>query len=287
MKILLATPAHGGQVCVGYHESVVNTLMFFKTEYPGIVFVPKIISVALLPVARDILASIALNDPSYTHLLFIDADMGFKPELIAKLVAFQEDVAGVIAPKRKFDYAAFHRVSATQSNPLTARLIAAEYVTDTDIITTIGAGGEVRYEIRDGFLPMRRVGTGILLIARRALEKIKDRYPELWVEKTSAVHRDFGLEGGLLQCFQPVQDASGLYVGEDIAFCQRWVEGCGGKLWALIDEPIVHIGQEHFVGQYLHRLLAASRPTAAAPAGAAPAPSAPLNRAQRRAMARG
>jgi hypothetical protein len=67
MKILLATPAHGGQVCVGYHESVANTPMFFKTEYPGIVFEPKIISVALLPVARDILASIVLNDPSVVH----------------------------------------------------------------------------------------------------------------------------------------------------------------------------------------------------------------------------
>src|SRR5262245_56036156 len=125
MKILLATPAHGGQVCVGYHESIVNTLMFFKTEYPGIVFEPKIISVALLPVARDILASIVLNDPSYTHLLFIDADMGFKPELIAKLIAFQEDVAGVIAPKRKFDYAAFHRVSATHPNPIPSPLVSS------------------------------------------------------------------------------------------------------------------------------------------------------------------
>jgi hypothetical protein len=286
MKILLATPAHGGQVCVGYHESVLNTLMFFKTEYPGIVIDTKIISLALLPAARDILASIVLNDPSYTHLLFVDSDMGFKPELIAKLIAFQQDVVGVVAPKRKFDYAAFHRVSAVDPNPVTARLVAADYVADADIITATGPNGEKRCEIREGFVPVRRAGTGVLLIARAVLEKIKERYPSLWVEKPPAVHRDFGLEGGLLQCFQPVQDANGLYVGEDIAFCQRWVEGCGGTLWASIDEPIIHIGQENFVGQYLHKLLHASRHASAAPNAALPLLAGPMNRAQRRATGR-
>ena len=117
------------------------------------------------------------------------------------------------------------------------------------------------------------------------------RRGELSVESISRVLpsllRDLGLEGGLLQCFQPVQDANGLYVGEDIAFCQRWVEGCGGTLWASIDEPIIHIGQENFVGQYLHKLLHASRHASAAPKAASPLPAGPMNRAQRRAMTRG
>ena len=62
------------------------------------------------------------------------------------------------------------------------------------------------------------------------------------------------MHGGVLQCFDSIQGPDGLFPGEDIAFCRRWVEGCGGEIWSSVDEAIVHIGQENFVGQYLFKL---------------------------------
>ena len=46
----------------------------------------------------------------------------------------------------------------------------------------------------------------------------------------------------------------GLYGGEDAAFCRRWVEGCGGEIWSVITETIVHVGTERFVGNFLTKL---------------------------------
>jgi hypothetical protein len=93
-----------------------------------------------------------------------------------------------------------------------------------------------------------------MLIHRDVFVAIKARFPELWVENPGEKYRSFGLQGGVLQCFDSVQGSDGLFPGEDIAFCRRWVEGCGGEIWSSVDEAIVHIGQENFVGQYLLKL---------------------------------
>jgi hypothetical protein len=49
-------------------------------------------------------------------------------------------------------------------------------------------------------------------------------------------------------------DENGHYCGEDTAFCRRWVQGCGGEIWAVVTETITHVGQEIFAGHYLTKL---------------------------------
>ena len=80
--------------CTGYYTSVVKTLLFFKDEYPGIEIDLRLLSLSILPLARNLFASLVLEDKSYTHLLFVDSDMGFSPSLIAKMIAFQKPVVG-------------------------------------------------------------------------------------------------------------------------------------------------------------------------------------------------
>jgi hypothetical protein len=76
----------------------------------------------------------------------------------------------------------------------------------------------------------------------------------LWCEAIEGSYGRFGLTGGVLQCFQPMQDENGVYDGEDTAFCRRWVHGCGGEIWAVVTETITHVGQEKFVGNFLTKL---------------------------------
>jgi hypothetical protein len=251
---MLATPAHGGQVCVGYHQSVVNTLMFFKTEYPGIEIEPRTLSMSILPLVRNIFASFILEDASYTHLLFVDSDMAFSPSLIAKMIAFQKPVVGIIAPRRRFDYKTYFQLGRDLDDPLTSKLLAAEYIGTGSIARVKGPDGDSTYEIKDGFVRTTGVGTGILLIERSVFETIRERYPEQWVASPGKQGEASGLKGGLLHCFDPEKGEDGLYPGEDVAFCRRWVDGCGGEVWANVDEFIVHIGQENFIGQYLFKL---------------------------------
>jgi hypothetical protein len=273
MKILLGTPVHGGMVCLGYHETILRTLAFFAKEYPGIGFETRSIVSSVLPFARNILASMTLNDTSFSHLLFVDSDMGFSPALIAKMIALQKPVVGCICPKKSFNYEWFHASAATHDDPMIARLLANDYIGGQGaVIAQTGPNGERSARLVDGFVRVQYAGTGILLVHRDVLAAIKARFPELWVENPGEKYRSFGLEGGVLQCFDSMQGPDGLFPGEDIAFCRRWVEGCGGEIWASVDEAIVHIGQENFVGQYLLKL---QRGEALAPAPPAASPFAP------------
>jgi len=255
LKILLATPAHGSQVCVAYHESVVNTLMFFKSEYPGIEFESRMISVSMLSLARSAFASMVLNDESFTHLLFIDSDMGFSPSLIAKMIAFQKPVVGIIAPRRRFDYATYFKLGRTLDDPTTSRLLAADYIGEGQIVTKRKEGGATSYILKDGFVQTTFAGTGIMLIERSVFVEIRDRFPELWVPDPGTHGSMVGLKGGLLNCFEPERGENGIYPSEDVTFCRRWVEGCKGEIWANVDEFIVHVGTDQFIGKYLFKLI--------------------------------
>jgi hypothetical protein len=267
MKILLGTPVHGGMVCLGYHETILRTLAFFGKEYPGIRFETRSIVASVLPFARNILASMTLNDPSFSHLLFVDSDMGFSPALIAKMIALGKPVVGCICPKKSFNYDWFHASAAHYDNPMVARLLANDYIGGQGaVIAQTGANGERSAQLVDGFVKVHYAGTGIMLVHRDVFAAIKARFPELWVANPGEKYRSFGLEGGVLQCFDSVQGPDGLFPGEDIAFCRRWVEGCGGEIWSSVDEAIVHIGQENFVGQYLLKLQAGEALASAPPA---------------------
>ena len=267
MKILLGTPVHGGMVCLGYHETILQTLAFFGTQFPGIKFETRSIVCSVLPLARNILASMTLNDASLSHLLFVDSDMGFSPALIAKMIAFRKPVVGCICPKKSFNYEWFHASAATYDNPMVARLLANDYIGGQGaVIAETGPNGERSARLVDGFVRVQYAGTGILLINRDVFIAIKARYPELWVENPGEKYRSFGLQGGVLQCFDSTQGPDGLFPGEDIAFCRRWVEGCGGEIWSSVDEAIVHIGQENFVGQYLLKLQRGEALAAVTPA---------------------
>ena len=256
MKILIATPAYGSVVYSAYHDSVLRTVSFFAANFPGIAFESRILSLSMVTTARNLLASLVLNDESFTHLLFIDADMGFQPSLIARMLAFRKPVTGIVAPQRRLDYEAYHKARARTDQPALARVIGNEYVAgDGAVLVDRMSDGTSRIEVVDGFVRATHTGTGIMLIERGVLEQMRDAFPELWVAEPPEHVRRLGLaEGGLLQCFEPGRDKKGIALGEDVTFCLRWTQRLEGEIWANIDEPIMHVGQETHTGHFLTRL---------------------------------
>jgi hypothetical protein len=171
------------------------------------------------------------------------------------MIALQKPVVGCVYPKKAFNYEWFHAAAATYDNPTVARLLANDYIGGQGaVIVETGPNGERRAQLVDGFVKVAYAGTGIMLIEREVFCRLKERFPDLWVDNPGERYRSFGLEGGVLQCFDSVQGDDGLFPGEDIAFCRRWIEGCGGEIWSSVDEAIGHIGQENFIGQYLIKL---------------------------------
>jgi hypothetical protein len=254
MKILVATLCSGGTVSVDHYRSVIETILVFKQELPELKFTVAHIATSMNSYARNAFASMVLNDPTFSHLLFISADMGFHPSLIVRMLAFGKPVVGCVLPETRFDYKRFHNSRLSVDNAQIARYLATDCIGgDRALVTTRGPDGE-QPQLVDGFVRVDHASTGILLIRREALQLMKEKFPELWLDDSGSHYRDSGLKGGVLQCFEGFQGPDGVFIRDDLAFCRRWTEGCGGEIWSCIDEPVSRAGEEPFLGHYLLKM---------------------------------
>jgi hypothetical protein len=260
MKILIATPAYGAQVTTTYCEALIGMLSHFREKHPHIRFEYKFLSLSLLPLMRNVFANMVMQDESFTHLLFVDADMGFAPSLIEHMIAAGKPVVGVMPPARRLELEKLHGLPREISDPAIAKLIAIDYVPQGAIEFVDGASrdGELlpsSHLVIDGpCIRVRCIGTGILLIERSVFDRVAEQYPDLLCEAAESRYGTFGLKGRILQCFEAMPNQYGVYDGEDMAFCRRWVQGCGGEIWAVVTETITHVGPEKFIGNFLTKL---------------------------------
>ena len=163
--------------------------------------------------------------PNSSHILFIDADMGFPPELVSDMVLFDESVIGTIYPQRKMPLSWAGSGSGT---PLTER--------------------------RGDFMKVEGVGFGCTLIRRDCITKMIEKFPEL-IDTRLALHpagetlRNAGTSR-LLRLFEKMDIPERGLVSEDLSFCIRW-EQCGGTVWANIGHRMSHVGPFDYCGRYL------------------------------------
>ena len=247
MRVLIGTPAYGYQVTAEYHGAVLRLVKAFAKQRPEVTFDSLILGSALLAFNRNVLATRVLQEQRYTHLLFIDADMGFQPDLIARMLDFGEPIVGCIPPQRARRLERIYE-AARRGESLEKALDAGTTYAGTPMVS------EGKVAARGDFVRMSRLGTGIMLIQRGALEKMREACPEIWLENPSdPLYRDAGVPA-VLQAFDTFQGPEGVFYGEDVAFCRRWVDRCGGELWACFDAQITHVGRETVIGNYAGRL---------------------------------
>lgn len=249
MKVLISTPIYDEQVLISYHTTIVRLLGAFARARPQVSFDHHHPASSIVGHARNASATLVLGDPSYSHLLFVDADMGFRPSLIEKMLDFDEPVVGCVAPMKGLNYVALADALRREGNVERARLAAQPYVPRRADFERDADGRVVR---RGAFARMKRLGTGVLLIRRDVLETMAERFPELWADAPNGYWQHFNLPTArIFQAFaETKRDAGGLFEGEDYSFAARWVDDCGGEIWANVDEPITHVGRTRYLGHY-------------------------------------
>ena len=104
VNLVVATPCFGGQISVLYAASLFK-LQNLVRAYSD--FSLKVLfkdGDALITRARASLISQFLDDPNATHLLFVDADIGFEPEQVLRLIECGADMCAAIYPIKRIDW---------------------------------------------------------------------------------------------------------------------------------------------------------------------------------------
>jgi hypothetical protein len=108
LGVMIATPCYGGQLTESYLHGILSTLT--EAGKQGIqLHLNTMGNESLITRARNTLVSQFLDadkkDPDkFTHLMFIDSDIGFGGEAIVRLLESNYDVACGIYPRKSVDW---------------------------------------------------------------------------------------------------------------------------------------------------------------------------------------
>jgi len=234
--VFLATPCYGGVVTQGYMQSVLGLMQRASVDAYDLTLA-LLGQDALITRCRNTLLSHFMQS-SATHILFVDSDISFEPELLGRFLMASRDVLGAVYPLKThyWDQAAEQRIRDGEK-PSTAAL---RYVGE------LCTGSEAR---RDGDLATATyAGTGFLLISRTTISRMCDAYPETRYRSIHAYNSTTGHKAecyALFDCFiDPVSES---YLSEDFAFCARW-RAIGGKVWLDTRSSLTHSGSVEFSG---------------------------------------
>ena len=238
-KIIIATPAFGEMFYTPYVQALLRLQRMADQRKWTIRHMA--ISYANVGEARNALLTHWFDKTDFTHLLFVDADMGFEPQLIADMLAFDKPIMGVIYAKRRVDLQKLASLAAKGEK--TERAIARAH----DFIIRPLQGRAPR-RIK-GFMEVAGCGTGIMLIKRETIATMLKTLPGINDSKAkTASPLAAGLDR-LIRAFDNIEIA-GVPLMDDFAFCHRWHVLCKGEIWARADQAVTHIGLHKFGARY-------------------------------------
>jgi hypothetical protein len=214
---------------------------------------------------RNIFGSQMVRSDEYTHLLMIDADMGFEPAVVERLIGSGHDLVGACVPLREVRWPRVRTALDTASDLTSDEMesIAHEFA----IAFPPTDDGSPSRPV-DGFLVAHFVGTAMLLASREAFVRLSES-DQVEYYKVGGPWKDWPGDGWTF--FDPAIDPThGNYLSEDYAFCQRW-RNIGGTLWADLRSRVTHNGPVSVQGDIAESLRTAKR-IAKAPAASAEGP---------------
>jgi len=238
-KLFIATPAYGEVFYSSYVQSLMRLLPELARRRWDSLYVTT--SFSDIAESRNALLTRWFDETDASHLLFIDADMGFEPSLVMDMLELNEPLVGVVAPKRKVDLDRLAQSAPESGNAASVRQSIAQ--AHEFVIKGAGRGS------RNGFIRVEGCGAGILLIRRDCIEKMLQQMPEI-SDDTAGYTSPLG-QGmhRMIRAFEPLR-LEQARLSEDFAFCYRWRRRCGGEVWASVDHEITHIGLHKFQTRY-------------------------------------
>ena len=246
IRLAIATPCFGGQVSSLYATSIFKLQRALRSTPEVELVIHMREGDALITRARADLVALFLDDPAATHLLFIDADIGFEPDQVMRLVASGGDMVGGAYPIKRVNWDKARKVIEEQ-RPNT-RSAVLDYVLEVE--------DPERIAVVSGFARVRYAGTGFLMIRRQALERMCRHYASLQFRREHSIADSLAASPNRFALFEcMIEPLTGIYLSEDFSFCKRGPD-MGGEIWADLESRLNHVGPTTFYGDVATQFLA-------------------------------
>ena len=241
--VMIATPCYGGQLTEGYLHGILSTI--HKAQQRGIqIHLNTMGNESLITRARNTLVCQFLDmdkkEPEkFTHLLFIDSDIGFRGENVIKLIESGHDIACGIYPRKSIDWKSVPKfIKETGEENLQAKSLGynLNFANPQDI------------KVKNGFTEVLDAATGFMLIKKEVFYKMKEAYPNLKYTSDQIINNERFSSDNCYAFFDCIIDEkSNRYLSEDYAFCRLW-QKIGGRIFADVISPLTHYGTYPFAG---------------------------------------
>jgi hypothetical protein len=205
-------PCYGGQLTESTFMSYIkwgNTCRQLGIDWT----IETMTNESLISRARNTLVAKFLNTENSTHLVFIDADIGWEPWHLLLLINHDVDVIGGLYPMKS---------------------LPVRWVVNGVENGAVSEDGNV--------VEVSKTGTGFMVVKRHVFEKLQ-QHPAV-VPFTN----DIGLPKELdphMRTYYDTDVREGRYYSEDWTFCENWRD-LGGKIW--VDKRVLlkHTGTYTF-----------------------------------------
>lgn len=262
-KIYIGTPCYGGQCFAGYVASLLQTQTHLKSLNPPVSFETCFLTnESLITRGRNTIVAKFLNDKSFTHLLFIDADISWHPATVEKLLKANVDIVGAIYPKKGYTWSNLSKVLPNMISSNEAGKVEFKDINDKmeayikANLMSYTMNYSTNRQVKNNLLEVKHIGTGFMMIKREVLERMCAKFTECKYDDDINILDENENKHlySLFDCDISMGSDNKLhYLSEDYLFCKRWID-MGGQIFAEVTSPLTHTGTHSFQGHYLASL---------------------------------
>lgn len=220
IKVFVALPAFGQVNSSFTTGSLVSTTRFLaeRAQFGGFAQM----SFPDLEDLRAMFLTIFFDKIDASHILFVDGDMQFEPQLVLGMVDFDKPLVGCLYPKRTLP------------------------------IAWVGSKLEGDQIVENGFLKVEGIGFGVTLISRECIQAMIDgNHTEIDTDLDAHTAGKMLQSQGItrmIRAFDKIK-LPGRRLSEDFSFCHRH-RASGGDVWANINHRVTHVGDYGFGATY-------------------------------------
>lgn len=241
-KLYLAMPTYGGIMC-NLTMTCILRLQVCCMQNSVEIMLDCIGNESLIQRARNMLTARFLRSDA-THLMFIDADIGFDPESVMRLLRADRDIASAIYPKKNINW---DLVEKKQKDPANK-----EPISQAGLDFNINLLAQ-ETPIENGWVKVLDAATGFMMIKRSAMETIVEahRHDLFCVNDLKGPHDNIENYIAVWDCM--IDPVTKRYLSEDYSFNRR-AQALGIDTHACVLTPLIHVGNQLFEGDINYRL---------------------------------